>query len=144
MKHNEHEIENIKIIAKRIGVDELILKTVGPMDSTNIDEFKKYLPKNPKLRRKQFKDENEINKNEICKPLYTGTTINWNGDVTPCCFDFNGNFVMGNVFETPFNKIWKNKKYQSFRKIVFKNKKNIPMCKFCSSKMDFDYEHHNF
>jgi MoaA/NifB/PqqE/SkfB family radical SAM enzyme len=40
--------------------------------------------------------------------------------------------VFGNVFETPFKKIWNNQKYRKFRRDVLNNRKGIRICKICS------------
>ena len=45
MKHNEHEIQKIKSLAKEMGVDEIVFKTVGIMDYSSKEDIKKYIGK---------------------------------------------------------------------------------------------------
>jgi radical SAM protein with 4Fe4S-binding SPASM domain len=39
-----------------------------------------------------------------------------NGDVVPCCYDFNGVLVMGNALEEDIADIWNGEKFQAFRR----------------------------
>ncbi|GAG25794.1 unnamed protein product, partial [marine sediment metagenome] len=58
------------------------------------------------------------------------------GTIVPCCFDPHRKFNLGNMFEeTPFKKIWKNKKYADFRKAIIRNKDSFEMCKDCSGEL---------
>lgn len=143
MKFNEYEIPFIKGLAKEIGVDELLLKTVNlNMDyakrgSELIDDFlkkTKYLPTNEAYSR--YKQEAEIsNRVDInklsCPSVYFGSVINWDGSVSPCCNDADSSINFGNCLEEGFMNIWNNDKYVNFRKMLNKNKGSIPLCKFC-------------
>ena len=131
MKHNEHEIPKIQKLAKEWGIDYLQLKKVGIMDpSMNKKEIKKYLPSNKYAK---YTDEGKIKfKNNMCDSIYEEAVINWDGTVVPCCYDMNGAYVFGNIFEEPFSKIWNNQKYITFRRNVLKNKSKIPMCSNCA------------
>ena len=127
MKHNEHEIEKIIEIAKKIGVDVLFFKSIGIMDVDVKEDVKKYLPTKKEFIRKSFeKIENK------CDYLWEEATINVDGSVVPCCRDPNNKYVFGNIFKQDFKKIWNNQKYKEFRKKLLKNKKSIDICKFCS------------
>lgn len=39
-----------------------------------------------------------------------------NGDVVPCCYDFNGILVMGNALEEKIADIWNGEKFRAFRR----------------------------
>lgn len=41
--------------------------------------------------------------------------IQWNGDVIPCCYDYNNKIVLGNAFEQPVLEILNNVKYRLLR-----------------------------
>ena len=61
MKHNEHEIKNIKNLAEEIGVDELVFKTVGIMDYFSEEDIREYMPSDKKYSRYIIgKDEVEL------------------------------------------------------------------------------------
>lgn len=138
MKHNEHEIESIRKYASEIGVDFLSLKTVQVYTKEQADAF---LPENPKFRRYANNDHLTVNLNvkNICRWLYFCPVINWDGTVSPCCFDKNADIDLGNVFKDGgLKKIWKNKKYNDFRKFLLKGRESIPMCKNCSEGLNVD------
>ncbi len=53
---------------------------------------------------------------EKCYSLWQVATINFNGDVFPCCSEFSPKDVLGNVLDEPFKKIWNNRRYKDLRK----------------------------
>lgn len=134
MKHNEHEINKIKKLAKDINIDQLSFKTVGVMDYFSKEDIRKYLPEKDKYSR-YTKERNKLFlKRKIknwCDFLWEEFIINWDGEVVPCCFDMNNSYVFGNVFKQSIKKIWNNKEYVNFREKILKNKKEIPLCKQC-------------
>lgn len=54
---------------------------------------------------------------KTCKLLWERMAIYWNGDVTVCCQDLDGDFVMGNLREKSIKEIWSSEKMQYIRKI---------------------------
>lgn len=62
-----------------------------------------------------------------CNKVNTHMTIQSNGDVVPCCRDFNGISVMGNVNHQLVAEIWNSDKYNEFRK----NFRDSELCKEC-------------
>ena len=131
MKHNEHEIEQIKKLAKQLQVDRLELKSVQIYSKEDIEIF---LPKNPKFRRYKIKGNNFELKYGIknrCRRIYSETVVNWNGEIAVCCFDKDIDFKVGNVKNKSISEIWKNVNYQKMRNRILKNRKSIPMCRNC-------------
>ena len=41
--------------------------------------------------------------------------IQWNGEVIPCCYDYNNQIILGNAFETPIPDILSGKRYIELR-----------------------------
>lgn len=41
--------------------------------------------------------------------------IQWNGEVIPCCYDYNNQIILGNAFETPVLEILNGEKYRLLR-----------------------------
>ena len=132
MKHNEHEIEKITNLAKELGVDELILKTVAMMTPGHEKLWReKYLPKAQTYHGYESDVNKKLINRDFCDVVYEECVINWNGDITTCCYDHNGKFTMGNVFKQSLSDLWNNKKYMAFRQAIMRNKKAIAMCKDC-------------
>ena len=67
-----------------------------------------------------------------CRLLWNQLAILWNGDVTPCHYDFDGKSVFGNVNEKPIAEIWNSPKMVGFRKYHFSgNYMKVESCKNC-------------
>ncbi|HLC22537.1 MAG TPA: radical SAM protein [Candidatus Nanoarchaeia archaeon] len=138
MKNNEHEVEDIQKLAKEIGVDELILKTVYLFNDAEMAE--KYLPHNKKYSR-YLTDEGVACKTSIrpgCDGLWIGVNINYDGTIVPCCFDTHEKFKFGNIVDTKdfMNEIWNSKKFIAFRKNVWEDKGSVEMCKNCPTNTE--------
>ena len=107
-KHNEHEIEDAKKLAKSIGVDNLVFIPAYTEDDNNHqDDNTKYKSrKSPLLNRKD------------CKDLWTTSTILWDGSIAACCSDYYGDSGFGNINEKSFINIWNNIKFQESRNVI--------------------------
>lgn len=137
MKHNEHEIEKMKQIAKDIlKPDKLLLKSTALWTNLNKcekkDLAKDWLPKNKKFWR--YDDNLNIkgkrkSKYLSCSFLFDQTLILWNGDVVLCCLDFEGQYKIGNIFEEPYKKIFKSKRFNDLRKKIYT--KQLKFCDEC-------------
>jgi radical SAM protein with 4Fe4S-binding SPASM domain len=67
-----------------------------------------------------------------CPELFFRMVIFWNGDVTVCCEDINGEMITGNIRKDPIKKLWKNEKITKIRKKHFKGDFSfLPVCKGC-------------
>jgi len=63
-------------------------------------------------------------------PWYS-TMISINGDVYPCCCFYDGQVVLGNIFEEDFSRIWNNDKYQQFRADLKNSRGKYAPCRTC-------------
>lgn len=117
-KFNEFEVDKAQKMAEALGV-----------------EFKIVEIYTPKHLAKEWKPCKAVEKSSIvhtdivekCYSLWQVATINFNGDVLPCCSEFSPVDVIGNVFKEDFKTIWNNQKYIELRK---KNRIAIN-CKAC-------------
>lgn len=132
-KHNEHQINEIKQLAKTWQVDELQLKTA---QIYNYEQGNPLIPENEQYRRyTQGKDGKFVIKNKLlnhCWKLWHSCVFTWDGKVLPCCFDKDAQYEMGNIKEHSFKEIWKNAKYRQFRQQILKGRANIDMCRNCT------------
>ena len=133
VKPNEHQIDEIKELAKEYEVDEVTLKTAQIYDYENGNPL---IPKNEKFSRYiKKKDGTYQLKHELkdeCWRMWHSNVVTWNGNVVPCCFDKDAKYVMGNVLKSPLKEIWKGNKYQNFRKQLWKNRETIDICQNCT------------
>lgn len=58
--------------------------------------------------------------------------IQWNGEVVPCCYDYNNQIVLGNVFQQPVLEVLNAQKYELLR-LAHREKKFslFPYCNQC-------------
>ena len=133
MKPNEHEIEQVKLLTKELGVNELRLKTAQIYD---YEDGSPLIPENQKYSR-YFK--NNLGKFELknklinhCWKMWHSAVITWDGIVVPCCFDKDAEYRMGDVSKTDFKSVWQSPKYLKFRQSLISSRKNIEMCKNCT------------
>ncbi|MDP8221179.1 MAG: radical SAM/SPASM domain-containing protein [Candidatus Stygibacter frigidus] len=135
MKHNEPEINAIRKMAKDIQVDNLELKTVQIYSKEDIDNF---LPLNPRYRRYKISSDNFELKAGIpnrCRRIWVNMVINWNGEMSVCCFDKDIDHALGNSSDQSLISIWKGKAFQHFRKQILSNRKIYPMCNNCGESV---------
>jgi radical SAM protein with 4Fe4S-binding SPASM domain len=67
---------------------------------------------------------------DYCENPIELITIRANGDVVACCYDITSCYVLGNIKETPLEKIWNNERYRTLRRSI-KDKKYLPLCQNC-------------
>lgn len=58
-------------------------------------------------------------------------TIRHNGDVVACCYDIISNYVLGNIQESPIERIWNNERYKALRRSI-KCKRYLSLCQNCN------------
>ena len=58
-------------------------------------------------------------------------SILWDGSIVPCCRDYNGDYILGNINKEPLKKIWNNKKAKSLRAEFINGKITNKLCKNC-------------
>ncbi len=88
VRPNEHQIEDVKKLAKEIGVNEVKLKTAqvynyekGNELIPTLDKYSRYKQHAPG----QWKVKNTLLNQ--CWKLWHACVITWDGIVVPCCFD---------------------------------------------------------
>jgi MoaA/NifB/PqqE/SkfB family radical SAM enzyme len=116
-RHNEHQIPSIRKIAESLNIP-LRLKS---MQVLNKEEAGDWLPVNGRYRRYSLKDGRYVIKNSLpdrCARLWFNPVITWDGKVIPCCFDKNGEYIMGDMMNETFREIWDGPKYRLFRKSI--------------------------
>lgn len=131
MKHNEHQIEDIKKLAKEIEVDQLQLKSVQIYSK---EDVKNFLPNNPKYRRYRINGDNFELKYGIknkCKRLWRQPVVNWTGEMAVCCFDKDIDYKVGNIKDSKLIDIWKGDKFNKMRQTILTDRQSIPMCRNC-------------
>jgi radical SAM protein with 4Fe4S-binding SPASM domain len=68
-----------------------------------------------------------------CYTPWLRMSISWDGNVVPCCFDYNNIYILGNVKESSLHEIWNGVKMQQLRKEFLSGNVNNLLCKKCPS-----------
>lgn len=133
VRHNEHQTEEIKSLAKKIGVDEVAFKTAQVYDYENGNEL---IPLNEKYSRYKKNGDGRFHiKNELlnhCWKMWHSCVITWDGKVVPCCFDKDASHQLGDVSQNSFSEIWNSQPYNHFRASLLKSRSSIDICNNCT------------
>lgn len=131
VKPNEHQIEEVKTLAKELGVDEVALKSAQIYDYENGSPL---IPENEKYARyvkKGTKYEMKGAQENSCWKMWHSCVFTWDGDVVPCCFDKDATHVLGN-WDTQFKDIWHSTQYNNLRQALLVSRSSIEICKNCT------------
>jgi len=71
----------------------------------------------------------------ICYKPWEGLHVMWDGRVVPCCFDYDGKVILGDLNKETLEEVWNNKTMQELRKACLTGKfgKNN-FCKNCKER----------
>jgi len=134
-KTNEHQMNDMKLLAKLLDVNKLVFKTAQIYDFeygsnllTTIDKYARY----KKGDNGKYKIKSSLPNH--CQRLWGGAVVNTQGEVLPCCFDKASEFSFGNINEQSFVANWHSAKASNFRAEILKNRKQFEMCRNCTSK----------
>jgi len=118
-KHNEHEVDEARKLASKLGVDLLrfISPGVPPEDMHDLELQEKWMPRNPLYwtRNPRLVEERGYVFDQTCFYLYRSMFIYPGGGVTPCCFAHAERQDFGNLYNSDPAKIWNNQAYRSAR-----------------------------
>ena len=133
MKHNEHEMGDIKKLGKELGVDKVIYKSPQVLELGRAGDI---MPKNPKFQRYTKVNGTYRLKGSYtgyCKKIWYGSAFTWDKTVIPCCFDKDADFPLGDLRNgSTFENIWDSEVYHQFRKGVVQNRDGLEMCRNCT------------
>lgn len=125
-------IRKIMNLAGQVSVDEVRdedllddLLTDYISDHIIVENWNRY------LKDTNLKTENP----KICRHIYDYYMLLWNGDVVPCCIDFNATMVICNVLSDNknLNELFYSDQYKSFRdKMESLDYTDFPLCPKCN------------
>ncbi len=131
-RHNLHEREKMKDLAKDLGVDRLEFKTAQFYDLSLNNPL---IPEDPAFSRYRKERERYVLKYELrnrCPRLWSTAVVTWDGRMVPCCFDKNAEYVMGDLTKTSAREIWSAAPYTRFRERILTRRREVEMCRNCT------------
>jgi MoaA/NifB/PqqE/SkfB family radical SAM enzyme len=133
-KTNEHQIEEVRKLAKKLNADRLILKSAQIEDYRNGNEIMTSIQKYNRYRRDkagqyQLKRPPDFK----CLRIWNGAVIASNQEVLPCCFDKDANYAYGTVQLKSLNGLFNGTKATDLRKQVWGEPTTRPeICANCT------------
>ena len=139
-KHNQHQINEFKTLAKTLGVDKYEIKSAQVYDFKTgnklIPDLKQY--SRYQKHKAEFKIKSQLPNR--CWRMWHSVVITQSGQVAPCCFDKQAQHnygVLSNAFSIK-NAFYSNEA-NKFRKQVFANRSTYEMCRNCTEGLRTNY-----
>jgi radical SAM protein with 4Fe4S-binding SPASM domain len=137
MGHNEHELPAVRRLAKDVGTP-LRIKTVGLGDVSRGPGRQEWLPRDASLRRYR-ECEGGLKLAEgngvrfVCDQPWHRMVVNWDGQVTPCCYDRHGDYALGNANDG-LATVWNGERLRAFRRAV-RSSSPPALCERCAARL---------
>ncbi len=132
-KHNEHELEAMKQLAKDYQVDKLEIKSAQVYDFEHDTDV---IPRNQKYSRYRKDNQGVYRiKSELsnhCWRMWHSAVVTEDLTVVPCCFDKDAEYDLGNLKQSSLQDIEGGKAYQKFRQSILTNRKQHEICRNCT------------
>ncbi len=141
LRYNQQEIARLIRLGRQLGINRIVLKSVQIYSREQAETF---LPDDPRFNRYRWKSPEVFLKGRLpdwCKRLWLNPAINWDGSFSPCCFDKDAQWAVGNLFREgqPFVKLWKSPAFQQFRVLVLSRRREISICRNCTEGLPQPY-----
>ena len=140
-RENESEVEAFRALARDLGVDMVSFKAYSTRQSGYSDaEWDKHrVPEEADLRWYDYSEDFAVSKHSAkrydCRFLWTKPTLFANGQVTPCEFDFDCSYGLGNLSDMSFDEIWFGERAKEMRERFRRGGERLDFCAECV----FDY-----
>lgn len=141
---NENEIQEMFALAQEVGAKYQVKSANLDMVELPQNQKQEFLPTNSALPIRYNADCETIELKDryqnYCPKLWEELVINSDGTVVPCCYDYHGDVVLGNLYEETIQQIWTGEKMRNFRSKVLSEQSKISICSTCSvaiKKVDY-------
>ncbi len=137
MRHNEHELPAVRQLAHELEVS-LRVKTVGLGDVKQGPARERWLPEQVSLRRYRENGGQLVLIQEdrgrfVCDHPWHRLVVNWDGQVTPCCYDRHGRYAFGNAAEG-LRTVWNGERLRRFRQAI-RSSSPPALCQRCAVRL---------
>ena len=69
---------------------------------------------------------------EVCNEAFDKLSVNWNGDVTLCCTDYDNFMLVGSVMDESLDEIFTGEKARRYRNLIVNEQhRGIRCCGIC-------------
>src|SRR3990172_2485965 len=121
----------MKQVAKELGLDRFSAKTLNPSCGSSSDEA--LVPENLSYRRFQYEPGTfrRIRADGRCDRVWKMANVLSNGDVAPCCYDYDGSMGVGNIREVRLSEAWNGAAYRELRRRIHREMGSLEKCRDC-------------
>jgi radical SAM protein with 4Fe4S-binding SPASM domain len=78
------------------------------------------------------KQESVVKKHLECPEVFDKLSINWDGTVSACCFDYDNKMLVGDMKEHSLKQIWESQRMHEFRSLLADMRhKDLELCSAC-------------
>jgi radical SAM protein with 4Fe4S-binding SPASM domain len=136
MHHNESELQQVRELAQKLGVDFFTLKTVDMPLDRGCDLDKTYAPGENNYRRYDYDKETFTRKEKpfVCMRPWKRVTLEASGEVIACEYDYKNAHSFGNIGHNGTLRAWKSKASEDFRKVFNLGNNDSYLCRNCTYK----------
>jgi radical SAM protein with 4Fe4S-binding SPASM domain len=136
MKHNEHELPQLKQFALDNHFDICTIRTLSIIDSPDEMNHQGLLPTDDRLKAYEYKNNVRIRRNDFtCEKAFTCPAVFADGTVVDCDQDFNARQSYGNLSQgQSFADIWWSERASKIRKTIREYMDRFSHCKNCPFK----------
>jgi radical SAM protein with 4Fe4S-binding SPASM domain len=130
LKKVESRLVEVHQVATKSGADRVVWKTA---QVSSLEEARQVLPTDQNLWRYRIKNNQLVTKQRWngCLRTWFSTVVLCDGSVVPCCFDKDGEYIMGNLLHQSFQEIWHGRTYMNFRQKTLRHRA-FPICHNCT------------
>jgi radical SAM protein with 4Fe4S-binding SPASM domain len=108
--------------------DEINIEHIVPL-WPEMDFSEKLVP----LKGKKSRWDKDLNSRQVCVQIFKGMQVCANGDVVPCCVDWERVNLLGNINTTPLDQIWLGHQLKDLQnEHLCGNKEKIRPCAGCT------------
>jgi radical SAM protein with 4Fe4S-binding SPASM domain len=132
MRHNEHELADLREFATRAGFDMVSIRTLSIIDSTE-DPHRALVPEAEALRAYKYENGSRRGRRDfVCQHAFTYPTVLADGTVAACEQDYNGTQTYGRFSQSAsFASIWYGRKAAEVRKTIRDDPGRYSFCRNC-------------
>jgi radical SAM protein with 4Fe4S-binding SPASM domain len=134
MKMTKKEIQKFKNQWEKKGIEVIIKEfTTWEGSSKEIIEL---------AEKSQFSEAFKKRKDLPCLRPWHRMTILWDGRVVPCCYDYDGKCILGDLKKQSLKEIWNSKKIKELRRQHIENDfRGNSLCANCKEKNGLSLKH---
>lgn len=137
-RHNEHEVERARALARELGVELQLNRARTDMGREIFETVEEALSRDGQWLPTSDeycaydREAKQAQREPICTLPWKDTAINWDGSVLACCSVYSEKHAYGNVHDAPFGQVWNGPMYvEARREILGRGETADTICKTC-------------